>query len=218
MEQHIILKLEGEIKEKIERDILENKTNFCIEKQNENYILNYNNQKYNLKLVDLPCIIESHKTVEKQQFKVCDISQMLCMSYEEGSGLTPPLRYVKFRRFRKRSCKYNLKEIEEKVSELLEKERKAEKVEIIFGNESNTDISSLAAELEMNLETEKDNEMIIKKQEELKEIENRIKEKEQQMSMVINPIMKKRFEEGLNALKKEYEGCKEELSKLMNNN
>lgn len=84
---------------------------------------------YNAKLVDLPAIIESQKTLDNRQlFKVADICQMLIVedpvttndttsapNASSGDakafdvkdfiwphGLTPPLRHVRKRRFRKR--------------------------------------------------------------------------------------------------------------------
>jgi transcription initiation factor TFIID subunit 7 len=76
---------------------------------------------YAAKLVDLPTIIESSKTLDKKGlYKTADICQMLMMgepiSHEETilaypskssdyiypHGLTPPLRWVRKRRFRKR--------------------------------------------------------------------------------------------------------------------
>jgi transcription initiation factor TFIID subunit 7 len=78
-------------------------------------------------LYDLPCVIESHKTFDRKLFfKVTDICQMLVVSEPTPpdappeldperrmaqrdnkwpSGLTPPLKYVRMRRFRKRSTK-----------------------------------------------------------------------------------------------------------------
>jgi transcription initiation factor TFIID subunit 7 len=76
---------------------------------------------YAAKLVDLPTIIESSKTLDKKAlYKTADICQMLMIgepiSHEETilaypskssdyiypHGLTPPLRWVRKRRFRKR--------------------------------------------------------------------------------------------------------------------
>eukprot|EP00742_Colponemidia_sp_Colp-10_P007083 GILJ01007605.1.p1 GENE.GILJ01007605.1~~GILJ01007605.1.p1 ORF type:complete len:304 (-),score=71.47 GILJ01007605.1:336-1247(-) len=68
-------------------------------------------------LVELPCIIESQKTLDKKTFfKVADISQMLVVhgpdgslpkkqlgpNYEWKSGITPGTKYIRRRRFRKR--------------------------------------------------------------------------------------------------------------------
>jgi transcription initiation factor TFIID subunit 7 len=76
---------------------------------------------YSAKLVDLPTIIESSKTLDRKSlYKTGDICQMLLIgdviSHEETilaypsrssdytypHGLTPPLRWVRKRRFRKR--------------------------------------------------------------------------------------------------------------------
>ena len=81
-------------------------------------------QLYAAKLVDLPCIVESHKTLDnKQMFKIADISQMLLIErpiadeaeataqsshkssnddYIYPHGITPPMTWVRKRRFRKR--------------------------------------------------------------------------------------------------------------------
>lgn len=87
-----------------------------------------NSHVFRAKLVDLPCIIESHKTLDhgKHLFKVADINQMLVVEDELQSGIdpskiedrdfdiedfiyphgiTPPLRHVRKRRFRKRTNK-----------------------------------------------------------------------------------------------------------------
>jgi transcription initiation factor TFIID subunit 7 len=76
---------------------------------------------YGAKLVDLPTIIESSKTLDRKSlYKTADICQMLvvgdAISHEETilaypsrpsdyaypHGITPPLRWVRKRRFRKR--------------------------------------------------------------------------------------------------------------------
>ncbi|KAL8607290.1 hypothetical protein ACOMHN_047621 [Nucella lapillus] len=83
----------------------------------------YNNYIFNSKVVDLPCIIESMKTLDSKTFyKTADISQMVvCTTDEEinvedmespkkkdkdkrhlwNHGITPPLKNVRKRRFRK---------------------------------------------------------------------------------------------------------------------
>ncbi|ESP00118.1 hypothetical protein LOTGIDRAFT_97308, partial [Lottia gigantea] len=94
------------------------------------------------KLVDLPCIIDSLKTVDKKTFyKTADISKMLICSVEDdfsqdeadspkkkdkdkryiyNHGVTPPLKNVKKRRFRKTLKKKCLDqpEIEKEVKRL----------------------------------------------------------------------------------------------------
>lgn len=96
----------------------------------------YNGRIFNAKLVDLPCIIESHKTTDRKTlYKTADISQMLvCVSDDEDAedcvlgqgekkgekkkkdedkkhqwnhGIAPPLKNVRKRRFRKTMAKKN---------------------------------------------------------------------------------------------------------------
>lgn len=336
MEEHLILKLDGPIKAKIEADLSNRKTDFYIERiSDRDYILNYKGEIVNLKMVDLPCIVESHKSINKQQFKVCDISQMLVVDdrskdgygVEEDSGLTPPMRYVRYRRFRKRHNRYNMIEIEKKVAELIEKDMKASDVEVIIGSNgqsiekndkvkrgkykinkeknlnprsgseikeiytdindgykkvkggekvkggdkmlkgsdnkvgcsnkmvndsdeivkgsdkmdlvvdnaskhedfitsvknnenklSDDSLSDFAAELESGVINENEYQELMEKRQELDEIEKKLKHKEEQMSSAINSIIKKRFMESLNQLKKEYEECKKEIEKLERHN
>lgn len=91
------------------------------EKDPRRAVFRMGDDKYAAKLVDLPCIIESHKTFDNKQFyKIADISQMLVVEgpapepsappppplhhdeYTWPHGLTPPLYNVRKRRFRKR--------------------------------------------------------------------------------------------------------------------
>lgn len=85
-------------------------------------------EAYQARLVDLPCVIESHKTLDqgKHMFKAGDIVQMLLVEGEQlkpgqdpaekdkeqslnienfvyDHGLTPPLQHVRKRRFRRRA-------------------------------------------------------------------------------------------------------------------
>ena len=104
-----------------------------------------NGVTYSSKLVDLPCIIESQKTHDSRHlFKVADVSQMLIVDHpikDESSitsaalrvddyiwphGLTPPLRHVRKRRFRKRLSRRAIEVVEEQVEELLKKDQEAE--------------------------------------------------------------------------------------------
>ncbi|KZO90520.1 hypothetical protein CALVIDRAFT_551594 [Calocera viscosa TUFC12733] len=104
---------------------------------------------YPAKLVDLPSIIESQKTLDgKQMYKVADICQMLLVEPErlEGTerqgdksfnidefiyphGITPPLRWARRRRFRKRINKMTIETVEQEVERLLEQDAKAVQVE-----------------------------------------------------------------------------------------
>ncbi|WVR08504.1 hypothetical protein IAU60_005559 [Kwoniella sp. DSM 27419] len=106
----------------------------------------FNNTTYSAKLVDLPNIIESQKTFDNRHlFKVADISQMLVVDStpirEENSitssplkideyiwphGITPPMRHVRKRRFRKRLSRRAIEVVEEEVEGLLKKDEEAE--------------------------------------------------------------------------------------------
>lgn len=110
----------------------------------------FEGRKYDVQLVDLPTIIESQKTLDKKQFyKVADISQMLLVDPTSGSepfipqtnsrletdpysfphGLTPPLKHVRQRRFRKKLSKRAIEEVEREVERLLEIDATAEDVQ-----------------------------------------------------------------------------------------
>jgi len=121
--------------------------------------------EFTTKLVDLPCIIESHKTFDSKQFyKIADISQMLILEQvpekkpEEDEnepmdvvggasditpiqvrisntqdprifrwkhGLTPPMKNVRRRRFRKKA-KRIIEDVEIEVNRLLQADELAE--------------------------------------------------------------------------------------------
>ncbi|TIC65629.1 beta and beta-prime subunits of DNA dependent RNA-polymerase [Wallemia mellicola] len=99
------------------------------------------------KLVDLPTIIESQKTLDnKQMFKIADICQMLVVGdeiqqdapeskifntneYVWPHGMTPPMKHARKRRFRKRVNRQTIETVEEEVERLLTQDAKSEKVE-----------------------------------------------------------------------------------------
>ncbi|XP_041457430.1 transcription initiation factor TFIID subunit 7-like [Lytechinus variegatus] len=109
------------------------------------------------KVVDLPCMIESHKTLDKKTFwKTADISQMLVCNVEDAPilpdeeakqgltkkpekvdkkfiwkhGVTPPLKNVRKRRFRKTAKKKYIEapDVEEEVKRLLRMDSTAIKI------------------------------------------------------------------------------------------
>lgn len=105
---------------------------------------------YAAALVDLPCIVESMKSWDKRGwFKVSDICQMLLVlglvknedevknyplprevdqkSFEYAHGLTPPMHYVRKRRFRKRQTKKARANVEEEVARLLREDEECER-------------------------------------------------------------------------------------------
>jgi transcription initiation factor TFIID subunit 7 len=101
-------------------------------------------------LVDLPCIIENHKSWDKKTFyKVADIHQMLIVTKRVASeaeargaelppgvsddtwqyphGITPPMHWVRKRRFRKRVSHRTIEAIEEEVNRLLARDAEVER-------------------------------------------------------------------------------------------
>jgi transcription initiation factor TFIID subunit 7 len=98
---------------------------------------------YNAYLLDLPCILESHKTLDKTAYyKSADIGQMLLVqdpneeaqpppSFKLSSGITPPTRDIRRRKWRKpRVDPAEMSEIENEVLRLL-KPAENENIEIL---------------------------------------------------------------------------------------
>nr|VWO98619.1 Oligopeptide transporter OPT-like protein [Ganoderma boninense] len=124
-------------------------------------IFHIGNNTYQSKLVDLPCLIESQKTLDsKQMFKVADICQMLVVEDkipDEGSmtgrgtfnidefiwphGITPPLKHARKRRFRKRVNRRTIETVEQEVERLLEADALASDVKYDVLENVNPDLS-----------------------------------------------------------------------------
>lgn len=139
--------------------------------------------------------------------------------FMELSGISPCLRYCKIKRFKSKPQVFmKSQEQEQKVKQLLERERMSTHTEIVYiGEDETSDVSSLAAEIEINLDNEDKKVMrenIKNKKNMLNELEERIKGKEQQLETVNNLIMKKRFMDNINALKSEYETLLSEITEL----
>ena len=104
---------------------------------------------YAAALVDLPCIVETMKSWDKKGWwKVADVCQMLlvlgrCSSDDEAKnyplprevdkeslqyahGLTPPMHWVRKRRFRKRLSYKTIANVDEEVERLLKEDEQAE--------------------------------------------------------------------------------------------
>ncbi|ADM11502.1 TATA-binding protein-associated factor [Encephalitozoon intestinalis ATCC 50506] len=237
MEQQFILRLHESIKNEV--DLKNSTLEVCNEKS---VVLSYGGQKYPGIIVRLPCIVESQKTMDnRQHYKVADISTLVVVyphgdfdfererEIHELSGLCPPLKYAKARRFRKKNSKIEyVEEIEKKVGELLEKDMRARLVEVITKEEKETsdDLDMLAAEIEKKLvdysearseeskipfaETKHEKEEKPKNQE-LERLEKSVEEKRKQMESALNPILQKRFELQLEVLLKELEAMKKSL-------
>ena len=120
-----------------------------VEKNYRRAIIKIRGRNYAAALVDLPCIVETMKSFDKKGWwKVSDISQMLlvlgrCANEEEAKtcplprevnknnlhyahGLTPPLHWVRKRRFRKRVNHTDIRNVEEEVERLLAEDRQYE--------------------------------------------------------------------------------------------
>ncbi|KAG8884440.1 hypothetical protein FRB97_004214 [Tulasnella sp. 331] len=127
-------------------------------------VFHIGNATYTTKLVDLPCIIESHKTLDnKQLFKVADICQALvlgdrredddptptiktqpALSKEDvlwPHGITPPLKWVRKRRFRKRIDKASIEVVEQQLERLAEADARADQVDYAVLENVNPDLS-----------------------------------------------------------------------------
>lgn len=106
-------------------------------KDSRNAVVIVQKKMFAAKLVDLPTITEVHKSFDKKNlFKVADICQMLLVgdriSHEDTvlafptqpkdfvhpHGLTPPLRNVRTRRFRKRASAKTIESVEREVDRL----------------------------------------------------------------------------------------------------
>eukprot|EP00842_Homolaphlyctis_polyrhiza_P001240 jgi/Hompol1/2116/HPOL_002832-RA len=102
--------------------------------------LTLNKTQYPAHLVDLPCIIESLKTIDNKQFyKIADIAQMIIVDPvvkipKDGlwpDGISPPMWNVRKRRFRKRISKKTIEDIEQEVERLLVAD--AEAIDVRYG-------------------------------------------------------------------------------------
>lgn len=112
-------------------------------------VFHHGEKTYGAKLVDLPTLLESQRLTGTggQTIKVADIHQMLLVEEEVADeadltrekafniedfiyphGITPPLKHVRKRRFRKRVNNRTIEVVEQAVEKLLEEDAKAEQV------------------------------------------------------------------------------------------
>nr|CDI51836.1 related to TAF7-TFIID subunit (TBP-associated factor), 67 kD [Melanopsichium pennsylvanicum 4] len=121
-------------------------------KDSRRAVVHVGDSLFSAKLVDLPTITESHKTLDNRQFfKVADITQMLVVegkiadesqasSSAAGKGfniedfiyphgITPPMHWARKRRFRKRAARRAIETVEKEVERLLKADKKAEQIE-----------------------------------------------------------------------------------------
>lgn len=120
-----------------------------IERNLRRAVIKIQGRMYAAALVDLPCIVESMKSFDKKGWwKVADIAQMLLVlgrcdseeqarkmalprevnkdNYQYAHGITPPMHWVRKRRFRKRLNYNEALNVEEEVNRLLQADKEWE--------------------------------------------------------------------------------------------
>lgn len=143
-----------------------------VERELKRAVVTIRGRMYAAALVDLPCIVETMKSWDKKGWwKVADIHQMLlvlgrCRTEDEAKtmplparvvnsnmqyahGLTPPMHWVRKRRFRKRLTYKDTANVEEEVQKLLQEDEEVES----RGGEVNHEIVSRES-LERSVEPE----------------------------------------------------------------
>ncbi|KAI5479555.1 transcription initiation factor TFIID subunit 6 [Pseudohyphozyma bogoriensis] len=150
-EEHLILRVPPAMapmmKDMVERREIPSDVWFKF-KDSRRAVFHFGGKLHGAKLVDLPTLTESQKMTGTggQSVKVADISQMLLVEDEVADetqvtrdafniedfiyphGLTPPLKHVRKRRFRKRINKRTIEIVESAVEALLEQDAKADEV------------------------------------------------------------------------------------------
>ncbi|GAA5904575.1 hypothetical protein JCM8208_004820 [Rhodotorula glutinis] len=154
VEEHFILRVPPEIapklKEQVDRRDLAPDTWFKF-KDSRRAVFHLGKKLYGAKLVDLPALLESQRLtgVGGQTVKVADVSQMLLVEEEIQDetqatrdkvfniedfvyphGITPPLKHVRKRRFRRRINRRTIEQVEAAVEKLLEGDARAEQVQV----------------------------------------------------------------------------------------
>lgn len=134
-------------------------------------LINIQNRLYAAAMVDLPCVIESMKSWNKKDWvKTADVCQMLLVlgrvaneeeakkyplpqevhphKHQYPHGLTPPMHWVRRRRFRPRQSYHEIEQRETKVNQLLAEDESARssggdvEYEIIDENKVESDFTS----------------------------------------------------------------------------
>ncbi|WFD34390.1 hypothetical protein MCUN1_001229 [Malassezia cuniculi] len=151
-------------------------------KDSRRAVFHVGTQLYAAKLVDMPTVSESYKTLDnKQMFKIADISQMLLVErpitqeseametaaptsgngngngngntnangtvrssfniddFIYPHGITPPMRWARKRRFRRRIHNRTIEAVEKEVEALLNDDKRAEKVEYEYVDAATAD-------------------------------------------------------------------------------
>lgn len=148
-EEHLILRLPPALKDRFRTAMKEGtlEQDFAMQFHGERHgFVYFKDEKYLATLVNLPTITESYKSLDKKQFyKIADICQMVLVSPMDDQhetlasndpnyphGLTPPMIYVRKRRFRKPAVKHqygnSVEDVERQVAKLIEADMRAMRV------------------------------------------------------------------------------------------
>lgn len=160
MEQQFILRLPDKLKNVDPKDCKLNRTG------QKEVVFYHKDKDYKGIICRMPTIVESQKEINGKIYKIADISTLVVI-YDtdfnvedevrkaELSGLTPPTKFIKERRFSKVSVVRSdeIEKIEKKVAELLKEDVNAMKVEILSNDKdsSDADLDMIAAEIESNV-------------------------------------------------------------------
>lgn len=118
MEEQFILRVPPSVAERIEQVLSENATSaeensmdLCFSEDGRVGTFSIGTETFSVSLLDLPCIVESHKSYDDSVLiKTADIGQMIMVREESDPapqgpeyrhGLTPPMRDARRRRFRR---------------------------------------------------------------------------------------------------------------------
>eukprot|EP00112_Aurelia_sp_Birch-Aquarium-sp1_P007404 Seg1806.8 transcript_id=Seg1806.8/GoldUCD/mRNA.D3Y31 product="Transcription initiation factor TFIID subunit 7" protein_id=Seg1806.8/GoldUCD/D3Y31 len=170
------------LREDISNGTLKDKLSLEMHGDSRNGTVRFRNTSLSAKLRDLPCIVESWKTLDKKSFwKASDICQVLICKDDDASesssgeedtgnadpfkkqqvpkkyqyphGLTPPLKNVRKKRFRKTAKKKYIEapEIEKEVKRLLRADISAVDVtyEVLQDEDKQEDARSVASDLDV---------------------------------------------------------------------
>eukprot|EP00026_Physarum_polycephalum_P008248 Phypoly_transcript_08328.p1 GENE.Phypoly_transcript_08328~~Phypoly_transcript_08328.p1 ORF type:complete len:456 (+),score=143.08 Phypoly_transcript_08328:100-1467(+) len=146
LEEQMILRLPPQLADQVRKMLrtkqLTEEIEFEFDEDQRNAKFRVGRKKYDAYLVDLPCIVESHKTLDKTTYyKSADIGQMLVVQdpkepqppppeFSSLNGVTPATRDIRRRKWRKPPDAAQLKEIENEVNRLL-KPADNESIEIL---------------------------------------------------------------------------------------
>jgi len=146
LEEQMILRLPPQVAEQVRKMLrtkqLTEEIEFEFEEDQRNAKFRVGRKKYDAYVVDLPCVVESHKTLDKTSYyKSADIGQMLVVQdpkdpqppppdFNSPNGVTTATRDIQRRKWRKPPDPARLKEIENEVNRLL-KPAENESIEIL---------------------------------------------------------------------------------------